>query len=90
MQQCENDTRDVLGIKSANMLARWHRYEDDLDGLVRFIHDRIYSKKGLNGWKLEQNNRLSLERIVAFKCRHLFSPSEVRHARATLGLPEAT
>jgi hypothetical protein len=57
-----------------------------LDGLVKFIHDRIYSNKGVNGWTLEQNKRLSLERIVAFKCPHLFSPSEVRHARTTLGL----
>jgi hypothetical protein len=86
MQQCEDDTRDIIGIRAAKMLARWHQYENDLDRLVKFIHDRIYSDKSRNGWTLEQRQRLSLERIAAFHCPHLFSPSEVRHARATLGL----
>jgi hypothetical protein len=85
MSQCEADTRAVIGTSAANMLAYWHQYEADLDRLVKFIHDRIYSEKRANGWTLEQNNKLSLERIVAFHCPELFSPSEVRHARETLG-----
>ena len=85
MRQCEADTRDILGKPAANALAHWQQYETDLDRLVKFIHDRIYSDKRANGWTLEQNNRLSLERIVAFHCTELFSPSEIRHARETLG-----
>jgi hypothetical protein len=54
MQQCEDDTGEIIGLKAANMLARWHQYENDLDRLVRFIHDRIYSDKGINGWKLAE------------------------------------
>jgi hypothetical protein len=88
MQQCEDDTRDIIGVRAAKRLAYWHQYETDLDRLVKFIHDRIHSDKSKNGWTLEQRQRLSLERIVAVHCRHLFSPSDARHARATLGLIE--
>jgi hypothetical protein len=85
MRQCEGDTREIIGTGSANMLAHWQQHEGDLDRLVKFIHDRIHSETKVNGWKLEQSSRLSLEGIVAFHCPGLFSPSDVRLARETLG-----
>ena len=88
MQRCEDDTREIIGTRAAKRLAYWRQCQDDLHGLVKFIHDRIYSKKDVNGWTLERHKRLSLERIVAFHCQHLFNPSEIHHARATLGLTE--
>ena len=85
MRRREGDTREIIGSGAANMLAHWQQYEDDLDRLVKFIHDRIHSETKLNGWKLEQSNRLRLERIVAFHCPALFSPSDVRLVRETFG-----
>jgi hypothetical protein len=86
LAQCESDTREIIGTGAANMLAYWQRYEGDLDRLVKFAHDRIYGDSKVNGWTLEQNKRLSLERIVFEHCPELFSPSEVRQARINLGL----
>jgi hypothetical protein len=86
MRQCETDTREIIGKGASNMLARWQEHEADLDRLVKFIHDRIHSEKKANGWTLEQNGRLSLERIVAVHCPELFGPSDVRLAKETLGL----
>ena len=85
MRQCDIDTREILGTGAATVLAHWHEYEADLGRLVKFIHDRIYSEKRVNGWTLEHNNRMSLERIVAFHCPELFNPSEIRRALETLG-----
>src|ERR1041384_4066014 len=68
LNECERDARDVIGSGAAKMLAYWHQHENDLDGLVKFIHDRIHSDSKVNGWKLEQNGRLSLERIVIDRC----------------------
>ena len=73
MRRCEGDTREIIGSGAANMLAHWQQYENDLDRLVKYILDRI------------QSNRLSLQKIVAFHCPGLFSPSDVRLARETLG-----
>lgn len=86
MRQCETDTREVIGPGAAKMLARWQRHETDLDRLVKFIHDRIHGKGALNGWKLEQHKRLSLERIVFQHCPELFSPSDVRKAMQNVGV----
>jgi hypothetical protein len=86
MRECESDTREIIGTGAANMLAHWQKYENDLDRLVKFIHDRIYGPSAMNGWTLEQNKRLSLERIVFDRCPELFSPTEIRKAKENVGM----
>lgn len=86
MRECESDTREIISPQAANMLAYWQKHEGDLDRLVKFIHDRIYSDGKVNGWTLYQNKRLSLEQIVFERCPELFNPSERRQARINLGL----
>jgi hypothetical protein len=87
MHQCEADTRKIIGKPAANMLSHWQGHQNDLESLVDFIRKRIRGDTKINGWKLRQSLKLSLEEIVAERCPDLFSGEDVRIARETLGLP---
>ncbi len=86
MRQCEADTGDIIGKPAANMLAYWLHHEGNLERLVRFIHDRIHGPTKSPGWKLRQNQRLSLEEIVALRCPQLFTERDIQVAKQTLRL----
>ncbi len=86
MHRCEADTRDIVGKPAANMLSHWQQYQDDFPRLVKFIRDRIRSETKINGGKLHQNRRLSLEEIVALRFPEPFAAEDIRIARETLGV----
>mgnify|MGYP001590546331 CR=1 len=83
LDRCQRDTLEVLGVGAAGRLANWQRYADDRDRLVRFIRERLLVSRQ-NGYKLEQNGKLSLERIVAHHHPGLFTSEDIEVARATL------
>ena len=84
MEQCQEHTLEILGPGAAGRLANWQKHESNLEALVQFIKDRLRSDRRENGRKLEQSERVSLERIVVYHCPELFDPDDIEWAKATL------
>lgn len=84
MEECQADTREMLGPGAAGRLANWQKHESDLPGLLRFIKQRLRAEARENGRKLELSNKLSLERIVVYRCPELFDDEDIAWASATL------
>jgi len=82
---CQEDTARLVSPGAAARLATWRRYEDDQAKLVSFVQ-RILHKGGRNGWKLEQEGGLSLERIVIEHCPQLFTEDDIHQAKRNLGI----
>ena len=87
LQQCEDDTCRFLGRKEANRLGNWRNHAESEAALVTYIRKLLTGDHRLNGWKLENSNGLSLERIVIDRCPQLFEKQDREEARKTLGLP---
>ena len=87
LRQCEDDTRRLLGKGEAERLSNWRRYIESRDALLAYIGDRLTGDRRINGWKLDQQGGLSLERIVIDHCPGLFTAQDITEAKLTLGLP---
>ena len=88
MEQCEQDTRTMLGAGAANRLGNWRRYAESQSDLVSYIKKLLRGEHRENGWELNKRKGLSLERIVIDRCPELFEASDHKEAKETLGLPE--
>ena len=86
LEQCERDTREVLGEGAAKRLARWHNHAADQARLVKFVKDRIHGDKWENGVELHRVKKLSLERIVIECGAPMFEKRDVERAKATLSM----
>jgi hypothetical protein len=86
LEECENDTKEMIGQGAANRLARWRQYAHDEEALVAFVQRVIHGGSRANGWKLDQHGRLSLERIVLDRRPDLFTEEDKRQAKETLGI----
>lgn len=84
MQQCQDDTFDVIGAGAANRLSHWQKYQFDQPRLIRFIQERLRKESRENGRKLELAGKLSLERIVVHHSSDLFTEEDIVWATATL------
>ena len=88
MEQCQRDTREVLGEGAAGRLAYWLEYRNDRDRLVKFIQDRIHGDTWENGAKLHQRGKVSLERIVVDCGIESFQTSDIQRAQETLKMAQ--
>ena len=86
LQQCEDDTRAVLGHVAAQRLGNWRRHLTSQDALVLYVRQLLWGEHCANGRTLDQRGRLSLERIVIDHCADLFSDSDREQAKRTLGI----
>ncbi len=84
VQQCQDDTFDVIGTGAANRLSHWQEYQFDQPRLIRFIQERLRKESRENGRKLELAGKLSLERIVVHLHPDLFTEEDIVWATATL------
>ena len=84
MQQCQDDTLEIIGPAAAARLAHWQEHRGDEGRLVRFIQERLRKESRENGHKLELSGRLSLERIVVYHRPDLFTEEDIVWATATL------
>jgi hypothetical protein len=85
IRQCEEDTQHLLGHAAADRLGNWRRHTATRHELVEYIQRLIWGENSENGKRLDQQDGLSLERIVlAFP--DLFGDADLRQARATLGI----
>jgi hypothetical protein len=85
LAQCESDTAELLGKAPANRLAKWRGYADDRDELVAFVRRVLRGDSRENGWELDQQGGLSLERI-ALAFPDLFNDDDIAEAKRTLGI----
>jgi len=86
IEQCERDTRKLLSAGAASRLANWRHHADSVNELVRYIQERLKGPRAENGWKLDQNGGLSLERIVIEKRPDLFTEDDRQRAKQNLGI----
>jgi hypothetical protein len=86
LQHCEDDTSAVLGHIAAHRLGNWKRHTASQDSLVLYIRKLLWGEHCANGRVLDQQGRLSLERIVLDHCPDLFSDSDREQAKRTLGI----
>jgi hypothetical protein len=86
IQQCEDDTRRLLGQLAAERLGNWHRYAASETALVEYIERLLWGEHCANGKKLDQQSGLSLERIVLDHRPDLFSEPDREQARRTFGI----
>jgi hypothetical protein len=84
MQQCQDDTFEIIGPGAAARLAHWQKHLSDEGRLVHFIKERLRKESRENGHKLELAGKLSLERIVVYHRPDLFTHEDIIWARATL------
>jgi hypothetical protein len=71
---------------AANRLGNWRRYIGNQAELIAFIQRCLRGDNRKNGWQLETNDGLSLERIVLYHCPNLFDESDIWEAKRTLGI----
>lgn len=88
LARCEADTARLLGQGAANRLANWRQYTDNQAELVAFIQRVLRGDSRSNGWELDKNSGLSLERIVIEHCPELFTQDDIREAKETLGIKD--
>ena len=86
VQRCEADTRRLLGPPAARRLGGWRRHAESETELVEFIQRLLWGKESQNSQKVDQQNGLSLERIVLDYRPELFTESDRQQARRTLGV----
>jgi hypothetical protein len=86
LEECEKDTASTIGQPAANRLARWREYADDEQELVAFVQRIIRGESRTNGWELDRQGGLSLERIVLDRRPDLFTDEDRGQARETLGI----
>src|SRR3954467_13027898 len=86
VQQCEDDTRRLLGHLAAERFGNWRRYAASETALVQYIQRLLWGEHRANGKKLEQLSGLSLERIVLDHRPDLFGEADRQQAKRTLGL----
>lgn len=85
LEQCECDTRRLLGVGAANRLARWRQCGSEQER-VNFIGRIIANAENrANGFELHRRGGVCLEAIVINR-PDLFSPEQLRLARETLGI----
>jgi hypothetical protein len=88
LEQCQQDTQELLGDSAAGRLAYWHNYRNDRDRLIKFIQDRIHGDTWENGAKLHIRGKLSLERIVVQCAAEIFEARDIERAKATLNMAQ--
>jgi len=86
LAHCEADTARLLGQGAANRLANWRQYADNQAELIAFVQRVLRGDSRSNGWELDKNGGLSLERIVIEHCPELFTRDDIREAKATIGI----
>jgi hypothetical protein len=86
LEECEDDTRRLIGVGAAYRLAAWRKQRSESD-LIKYVRKLIRGKSGSNGHEIHRKGGLSLERIVLEKCPELFNDDDKAIAGATLGLP---
>lgn len=86
VQQCEDDTRRLLGYGAAQRLGNWRRHATTDDELVAYIQRLLRGPHRDNGWELKRLGGLSLEGIVIDHRPDLFTEDDRNEARRTLGL----
>lgn len=86
IQQCEHDTRRLLGSGAAQRLGKWKYHTQSLRSLVEYIEQLLWGEHCQNGKRLDQQGGLSLERIVLDHRPELFSEADLQQAKRTLGI----
>ena len=85
LQQCEEDTRRLLGHLAAQRLGNWrHHAAKSENDLVLYIQKLLWGEHCENGRRLDQQGGLSLERIVLDHRPDLFGDSDREEAKRTL------
>jgi len=86
LQQCEDDTRRLLGNLAAQRLGNWRRNAGSKASLVEYVQRLLWGEHCANGRKLDQQGGLSLERIVLDRLPGLFGAADRKQAKRTLGI----
>jgi hypothetical protein len=86
LQQCEDDTRRLLGNGAAQKLGNWRRYASSETALIEYVQRLLWGEHCVNGRKLDQQVGLSLERIVLDHVPALFTEPDRKQAQRTLGI----
>ncbi len=86
IQQCEHDTRRLLGYGAAGRLGNWRHHTQSLRSLVEYVEQLLWGEHCQNGRWLDQQGGVSLERIVLDHRPELFSEADRQQARRTLGI----
>ena len=85
IEQCEEDTRRLLGPLAARRLGNWRRHAAVSENeLVKYIQRLLWGEHCENGRKLDQQGGLSLERIVLDHRHDLFIDYDREQAKRTL------
>lgn len=86
LAECEQATATFLGKGAAKRLSHWREHVASEGALVDYVKKLLRGARNSNGWELEANNALSLERIVLNRCPELFDEDDKEQARRTLNL----
>lgn len=86
IQQCEDDTRRLLGPLAAQRLGNWRRHADSQVDLIEYVQRLLWGEHCGNGRRLDRQGGLSLERIVFDRLPGLFGESDREQAKRTLGI----
>jgi hypothetical protein len=86
LQNCEDDTRRILGHLAAGRLGNWKRHAKSEKAMVEYVQKLLWGEHCANGKKLDQQGGLSLERIVLDHVPDLFTEPDREQARRTLGI----
>lgn len=86
VQTCEDDTRRLLGDLAAQRLGNWRRHIESERSLIEYIEQLLWVSTVRNGKRLDQQDGLSLQRIVLDHKPELFTESDRQQAKRTLGI----
>jgi hypothetical protein len=85
IQQCEQDTENLLGHGAAERLGNWRRHTATMREPVEYVQMLLWGEHCQNGKRLGQQDGLSLERI-ALSFPDLFGEPDLQQAKTTLGI----
>jgi hypothetical protein len=86
LQQCEGDTRRILGPVAAQRLGNWRKHSSSETALIEYVQRLLWEEHCVNGKKLAEQGGLSLEHIVLDHLPNLFTEPDREQAKRTLGL----
>jgi len=82
LEQCQQDTAKFINPGAASRLGKWRNHSGDK--LIAFVKKCLRGKARGNGFLLDLEGGLSLERIVLDHLPELFDEDDHREARSTL------
>lgn len=84
LNKCEEDTGRIIGSEEAKRFGKWKEYKGNYLKIIPFLQWKLKGENGKIATRLDNENGLSLERIVLDYYSEFFNTSDIRQAKKNL------